>query len=256
MNGSGSASSASISARLRAGAGFFFPAPAVICVLTAAFFIAGRFAISFFFGANFLRAGVFLIGFRCTGFLAVFFAAVFFTGVFFTAFLVLLFIAFLLSSEVLVDFAGLFLAFFFGISAVYHRGTPTNESPAMPTRTLADRSAPHRASGVKANARIDALCLCGLSHWRINQVPDFWVGNQIAAQALLQLVVRFSQALVLPQVFRPRVHQKYLEIPIAGFGVVEYPPAVCAVTTPYGFVLMNCPGELRVPGREALHIQL
>src|SRR5271155_1623333 len=52
-------------------------------------------------------------------------------------------------------------------------------------------------------------------------------------------MIRLGVAFVLPLVFRPRVHQEYLQIAIPGFQVMKDPPLRSAIAAPDAFVPMD-----------------
>src|SRR5580658_3091641 len=73
------------------------------------------------------------------------------------------------------------------------------------------------------------------------------ISGEIARQALLQVVVRLSHALVLTQMFCPGMHQEYLQIALRNFGVTEESPSISTVAASYPAVSMYALNELRHP---------
>src|SRR5580704_16237029 len=63
--------------------------------------------------------------------------------------------------------------------------------------------------------------------------------GDVATQAFFYLAVRFGLPFVLPQMFRPRMHQKYLDVAIRRLGVTVHSPPVCSIAKSYAAIFMD-----------------
>ena len=65
------------------------------------------------------------------------------------------------------------------------------------------------------------------------------LSGKIAVYSPFQLTVGLGLPLMLTQMLRPRVHQKYLQITIGDFSVAEDCPPIRAIATPYPAIFMH-----------------
>jgi hypothetical protein len=63
-----------------------------------------------------------------------------------------------------------------------------------------------------------------------------WLSTGMALYSLLRCTIRLGRALMLAQVFRPGVHEKYLQVAICILHISKNPPPVRAVATPHAGV--------------------
>ena len=76
-------------------------------------------------------------------------------------------------------------------------------------------------------------------------MTHFRVADHVASQSLLEVAVRLGFALVLAQVFGPRIHQKYFQIMVRDFGVVVHTPTERSIATPHALILIDSLQKLR-----------